>query len=186
MLSRRECLLHALRRLRWCACVVRWRCCRAGICSAASRRCGRAAGRCVTLACSRCATGLGVSCRLRGSAGGQVRRSCLLSRFVSGRAHTCGQGSGHRVRGMRARMHASDEPVSPADVAVVLICPCAPFAMCSELAWRLAVCANVCAEHYAVCVVGAYVGCSAHEPCEWSWPECWGARAPQCTACSPS
>ena len=77
MLSRRGCLLRALRRLRWCACVVRWRCCRAGICSAASRRCGRAAGRCVTLACSRCATGLGVSCRLRGSAGGQVRLSCV-------------------------------------------------------------------------------------------------------------
>ena len=139
-----------------------------------------------TLACSRCATGLGVSCRLRGSAGRQMRRSCLLSRFVSGRAHTCGKGSGHRVWGMRARMHASDEHVIPADVAVVLICPCAPFAMCSELAWRLVVCANVCAEHDTVCVVGAYVGCSAHEPCEWSWPECWGVRAPQRTACSPS
>ena len=61
-------------------------------------------------------------------------------------------------------MHASDEPVIPADVAVVLICPCAPFAMCSELAWRLVACANVCAEHDAVCAVGAYVGCSAHEP----------------------
>ena len=46
------------------------------------------------------------------------------------------------------------------------------------------VCTNVGAEHdLAECVVGAYC---AHEPCEWSWPGCWGARAPQQTAYRPS
>ena len=49
------------------------------------------------------------------------------------------------------------------------------------------VCTNVGAEHdLAECVVGAYVGSCAHEPCEWSWPGCWGARAPQQTAYRPS
>ena len=74
---------------RWCTCAVRWRCCRAGICVAASRRCGRTARRCETLVSSRCVTGLGVSCRRRGSAGGQVRLSCvccLASRLAHAQA----------------------------------------------------------------------------------------------------
>ena len=52
-------------------------------------------------------------------------------------AHTCGQGCGLGDWGMRAQMHACDAPMCPADVANVLTCPCAQFAMCLHGRCRL-------------------------------------------------
>ena len=115
----------------------------------------------------------------------KVTGECVQSNGSLG-AHTCGQGCGLGDWGdasADARLRCAHMPC-----CVLMLRTCrrvlARNLRCARMV--VVVCTNVGAEHDAECVVGAYVGSCAHEPCEWSWPGCWGARAPQQTAYRPS